>query len=413
QIQRLTDCVESLNAQVFKLTSIIHKTVPNVDSSKTAKRRHNSHSSDLHTETDEDTQGDLFTPVRRRKVRLRKTEFPPLPTKSPNNKHSGNLKPSVSVPSTASTSQPRERPLSASTQSAAPVIPHVQSDPLAGCNSSSLPSSGSLNTQAQSPRQVRITPIVLRDATKWRTLNYSFVSLGVRIERAVAVDAGIRIIPKTEDDYRRIIRLFKEENIPHHTFPLPTEHNIHAVIRGIPASTTEQEVKGELEQKGYAPFHIIRLKRNGGVLMPLMVVILPKTEKSQQVFNEHELLGPSIRVEVQKNSRLIGQCHRCQKYGHAQSYCTAPPKCLKCTQDHMTQMCPQTGQEVRRCANSPTCRFTPRRNLQVIAQRRAKSYADAARDDTSTAPAVSSSSTTTQNVDLTTALRSLQQIISP
>ncbi|CAH2016595.1 unnamed protein product [Acanthoscelides obtectus] len=59
--------------------------------------------------------------------------------------------------------------------------------------------------------------------------------------------------------------------------------------------------------------------------MPLVVVILPKTEKSQQVFNEHELLGLVIRVEVQKNSRLIGQCHRCQKYGHAQSYCTAPP----------------------------------------------------------------------------------------
>ncbi|CAH1969931.1 unnamed protein product [Acanthoscelides obtectus] len=49
--------------------------------------------------------------------------------------------------------------------------------------------------------------------------------------------------------------------------------------------------------------------------MPLVVVILPKTEKSQQVFNEHELLGLAIRVEVQKNSRLIGQCHRCQKLG--------------------------------------------------------------------------------------------------
>nr|CAH7737655.1 unnamed protein product [Callosobruchus chinensis] len=70
---------------------------------------------------------------------------------------------------------------------------------------------------------------------------------------------------------------------------------------------------------------------------------MPKTEKSQQ--------GLTIRVEVQKNSRLIGQCHSCQKYGHAQSYCTASPKCLKCAQDHMTHLCPQTGQEVRKCAN--------------------------------------------------------------
>nr|CAH7732754.1 unnamed protein product [Callosobruchus chinensis] len=93
----------------------------------------------------------------------------------------------------------------------------------------------------------------------------------------------------------------------HHIFPLPSERNIHAVIRGIPVSTVEQENKEELEQKGYAPLHIIHLKCKAGVPMPLVVVILAKTEKSQQVLNEHELLGLSIRVEVQKNSRLIGR----------------------------------------------------------------------------------------------------------
>nr|CAH7749863.1 unnamed protein product [Callosobruchus chinensis] len=84
--------------------------------------------------------------------------------------------------------------------------------------------------------------------------------------------------------------LFKEEKVPHHTSPLPSERNIHAVIRGIPASFSEQEIKEELERKGYSPHHIIRLKRSSGVPMPLAVVILPKVEKSQQVFNEHELL---------------------------------------------------------------------------------------------------------------------------
>nr|CAH7749749.1 unnamed protein product [Callosobruchus chinensis] len=146
--------------------------------------------------------------------------------------------------------------------------------------------------------------------------------------------------------------------------------------------------------------------------MPLVVVVLPKTEQSQQ-----EL---SIRVEVQKNSRLIGQSHRCQKYGHAHSYCTASPKCLRCAQDYMSHLCPQTGQEVRKCANcggdhpenSSTCRFTPRRNLQVIAQRQTISYADAAKVASLAAPAASSSLSTAQSVDLATALKSLQQIIS-
>ncbi|CAH1960912.1 unnamed protein product [Acanthoscelides obtectus] len=69
-----------------------------------------------------------------------------------------------------------------------------------------------------------------------------------------------------------------------------------------------------------------RSRKIGGTPIALVVVILPKIEKSQQLFNEHELLGLAIRVDIQKNSRLIGQCHRCQKYyGHTQSYCTAPP----------------------------------------------------------------------------------------
>nr|CAI5828721.1 unnamed protein product [Callosobruchus analis] len=70
-----------------------------------------------------------------------------------------------------------------------------------------------------------------------------------------------------------------EEDVPHHTFPLPSERNIHAVIRGVPATLKEADIKEELQQKGYAPLHIIRLKRSGAP-MPLVVVILPKLEKS-------------------------------------------------------------------------------------------------------------------------------------
>nr|CAI5868887.1 unnamed protein product [Callosobruchus analis] len=94
---------------------------------------------------------------------------------------------------------------------------------------------------------MRITPVVLRDDSKWRTVNHKFISIGIKIERAVAVDAGIRIIPRSEDDYRKIIRLFRKEDVPHHTFPLPSDRNIHAVIRGVPATLKEADIKEELQ----------------------------------------------------------------------------------------------------------------------------------------------------------------------
>nr|CAI5820523.1 unnamed protein product [Callosobruchus analis] len=315
---------------------------------------------------------------------------------------------SISSSNTCTTKIQPQPLLSATSKPSTSVgVANTASEPVVAPSSDvsgQLPSQASQETTE--PRKMRITPVVLRDASKWRAVNHKFISIGIKIERAVAVDAGIRIIPRSEDDYR-------EEDVPHHTFPHPSERNIHAVIRGVPATLKEADIKEELQQKGYAPLHIIRLKRSGAPT-PLVVVILPKLEKSRELFNEHELLGLAIRVEVQKNSRLIGQCHHCQKYGHAQSYCTAPPKCLKCASDHMTHLCPQTRLEERKCANcgeghpanSPTCRFAPRRNLQVIAQRRNITYADAAKDATSTAPSLNPSATP-QNVDLATALQAI------
>nr|CAH7725176.1 unnamed protein product [Callosobruchus chinensis] len=110
------------------------------------------------------------------------------------------------------------------------------------------------------------------------------------------------------------IKYVREENI-HHTFSLPPGHNIHDSSDASQHQLLSRKTtsRSNRRQKGYASHHIIRLKHNGGVPMPLMVVILPKRKKSQQVFNEHELLGLSIRVEARKKSRLIEQCHRCQK----------------------------------------------------------------------------------------------------
>nr|CAH7741859.1 unnamed protein product [Callosobruchus chinensis] len=107
------------------------------------------------------------------------------------------------------------------------------------------------------PRKLRITPVVLRDASKWRAANHKILSLDIKIERAPANNAGIRILPRSHDDHRKIVRLFREENVSHHTSPLASERNIHAVIRGIPAAPAEAKIKEELQRRRYAPLQNI------------------------------------------------------------------------------------------------------------------------------------------------------------
>nr|CAH7732323.1 unnamed protein product [Callosobruchus chinensis] len=133
------------------------------------------------------------------------------------------------------------------------------------------PSRATHVTTDLSPKKRHVTLKVLLEVTGWRILKCGFVSLSIEIERAIAVDAGIHILPKSEDDYKNIIYLFKEGKVPHHTFPFPFEKNIQVVVRWSPP---EQVIRERLKQKGYSPHHIIRLKGNGGMPTHLAVVIL-------------------------------------------------------------------------------------------------------------------------------------------
>nr|CAI5860790.1 unnamed protein product [Callosobruchus analis] len=115
----------------------------------------------------------------------------------------------------------------------------------------------------------------------------------IKIECAVVVGvvAGIRILPKSEDDYRKAIRLFKDHNVPHHTF------FFFIFIR-----------TRNWNSRATSPNHIIRIQRSGVTMpMPLAMVISSKIENRS------------------KYSTNINCRPGCQKYGHAQSHRTAPP----------------------------------------------------------------------------------------
>lgn len=45
------------------------------------------------------------------------------------------------------------------------------------------------------------------------------------------------------------------------------------------------------------------------------------------------------------------ECHNWQRYGHAQSRCTASPKCVKCARHYHTGERQRTRQEPVKCAN--------------------------------------------------------------
>nr|CAH7763536.1 unnamed protein product [Callosobruchus chinensis] len=187
----------------------------------------------------------------------------------------------------------------------------------------------------------------------------------------------------------------------------------------MPVSTTEQEIKEELKQKGCALHHIIRLKRNGGKPMPPLRFCQRQKNPSKYLmsmgFWAVNQSQSSKELSIDRTVSPLSEVWTCSvvlyRFTKVFEMCPGPhDTSVPSNKTRGTQMCQLCGNHP---ANSPTCRFTPRRNLQVIAQRQTISFADAAKVASLAAPPASSSPSTAQSVDLATALKSLQQIISP
>ncbi|KAK9703808.1 zinc finger associated protein [Popillia japonica] len=96
---------------------------------------------------------------------------------------------------------------------------------------------------------------------------------------------------------------------------------------------TEGEVYNDLRERGFAPEVVVRMRRpRDRAPMPLVLVKVSKDQKN--IYHLTEVLSLEISVEALKANPSIGQCYRCQRFGHAQSRCTAPRKCVACAGDH-------------------------------------------------------------------------------
>jgi hypothetical protein len=85
--------------------------------------------------------------------------------------------------------------------------------------------------------------------------------------------------------------------------------------------------------------------------LPLFLVTLPRTPKSQEIFQLPYLCHISIKVEAYRAQSALTQCHNCQQFGHVWVNCKQPPRCLWCGGGHLHEECP----EWENAASTPAC----------------------------------------------------------
>jgi hypothetical protein len=85
--------------------------------------------------------------------------------------------------------------------------------------------------------------------------------------------------------------------------------------------------------------------------LPLFLITLLRTAKSQEIFRLTALCHIAIRVEAYRGQNGLTQCHNCQQFGHVWANCKQPPCCVWCGASHLHKECP----EKENAASTPTC----------------------------------------------------------
>ncbi|GBP67648.1 Nucleic-acid-binding protein from transposon X-element [Eumeta japonica] len=197
-------------------------------------------------------------------------------------------------------------------------------------------------------------PIYLLKGANFVRISADCTRLRINYSKAVRVaDDGIKITCPDVETFRSLNKYLIDSKVKFHTYALEEERKVKAVIRGIPADFNTDDIKSDLLNQGFPVQSVHRLCRRDGSPLWLVLAVLPRTEEARSIFvNLSKFCGLSgIRVEAPRSRGGPGQCHRCQRYGHAAANCHADPRCVKCLVPHWTRECPRT----RDSGEKPEC----------------------------------------------------------
>lgn len=214
---------------------------------------------------------------------------------------------------------------------------------------------GEASSSQDKPSSVtpKIPPIFIHNAT---TSNHKEI---IRDIKAIANDefttelknTYLKVNLKKQEHYRALSKYYMTNMVQFHTFQNPNDKPLSVIIRNVPISLTEDEIKQELEELKYPVKSVTRLMNRDKHPIPICAVILPSNDVSNNILQLEYLANCKVTVEIWRKQHHIPQCHNCQQYGHTKNYCAAKPRCVKCNQDHHTKDCKKDSNTKPYCVN--------------------------------------------------------------
>lgn len=160
----------------------------------------------------------------------------------------------------------------------------------------------------------------------------------------------VKISISDVDSYRKLVKKFRENKISFYTYQIKNERAFRVVIRNLHHTSDPNDIKSALASEGYEVRNVSNIRHQKSKdPLPLFFIDLEPTENCRKIYDLQFLLHQKVKVESPRPQRTIIQCQRCQKFGHTRTYCTLPPVCVKCGQEHDNRVCTKSPTDKPRC----------------------------------------------------------------
>ncbi|GJQ81718.1 hypothetical protein Trydic_g9158 [Trypoxylus dichotomus] len=116
------------------------------------------------------------------------------------------------------------------------------------------------------------------------------------------INTGIQVEPATEEDYRKLSKLLKEQKTQFYTYQLKSEKKLKVVLRGITQDITDDEIKQDLQAQDYPVEKITRMKGKQGKPSPLVLVEIDRLYKS--IYNITDCCGLAVKCPENPNNAV-------------------------------------------------------------------------------------------------------------
>ncbi|GFV25521.1 nucleic-acid-binding protein from transposon X-element [Trichonephila clavipes] len=152
----------------------------------------------------------------------------------------------------------------------------------------------------------------------------------------------IRILAATTDEHREIIAALKAKGEEFYSVPPLADRPLKAVIKGLPKSTTPEEIKDDLLNQGVPVIKISQLtQRKSKFPLPIYLIEVRKhVDGSTDIYEISKCCFMSVVIDTFKKRPGATQCYNCNFFNHSSVNCFMKPRCLKCSKEHRTGNCP-------------------------------------------------------------------------